>query len=137
VLYSLLWIAGQSLLRRGEMQFDERYQVSKDGPLTRPVRDRLQRFREVGFTLREIGDRLGFSGAFVSQLLNEKNPARVRSVHIPAMIQAIEHAEIENGLRTGKNKGKSVDAPDRLTLEELIRAIAAKGFEVTIKPKGI
>src|ERR1700722_16953830 len=116
------------------MQFDSKYQESKDGPLSVAVRDRLQKFREAGFTLKDIGDLLGFSGPFISQLLSQKSPGRVRSIHIPKIIQAIEHAEIENGI-AGVPAPKKPDALVDMSLEALMRAIEAKGFEVTVKPK--
>ena len=117
------------------MQFDRRYQESKDGPLTKDIRNRIEKFREKGYTLKDIGDRLGFSGPFISQLLNTKSPARIRSIHIPEMIQAIEHAEIENGLAESRAPAKSEVAFEHTTLEELMLAIEAKGFEVTVRPK--
>lgn len=120
------------------MQFDPRYQQSKDGPLSKELRKRLNAFRELGFTLKDIGDRLGFSGPFISQLLNEKTPARIRSIHIPKVVQAIEHAEIENGLRNAVPKiGAAKRQIDDLSLEELMNAISAKGFEVSVKPKAV
>ncbi len=118
--------------------FDPRYQLSKDGPLSKDVRVRLKKFREKGYTLAQIGTRLGFSGAFISQLLNDSTPARIRSIHVPGLVQAIEHAEIEEGLVKGPRPGKSQPATSdasQLPLEELIRAISAKGFDVTVTPK--
>jgi transcriptional regulator with XRE-family HTH domain len=112
--------------------FDSRYQEHMNGPLTKDLRDRLQRFRnEQGSTLKDIGDRLGFSGAFISTLLNPKSPAHIRTKHIPKMVLAIEHAEIESGWRK-PGLGKPVSD---LSLEELIKAISSKGFDVTIKPR--
>jgi transcriptional regulator with XRE-family HTH domain len=117
------------------MQFDARYQVSNNGPLTKDVRDRLDKFRQIGFTLKDIGDRLGFSGPFISQLLNSKSPGRVRTIHIPKIIQAIEHAEIENGIAPNIAAPKNKTAISEMSLEALMHAIEAKGFEVTVKPK--
>jgi hypothetical protein len=116
--------------------FDSRHQEHRDGPLTKSVRARIQKFREMGSTLADIGQALGFSGPFVSQLLNEKRPARVRSVHLPRIMRALEEAEIEHGLRPGKVDKEPDEAPENdLSLEELIRRIDAKGFQVTITPK--
>lgn len=117
--------------------FDPRYQTEKDGPLTQKLRDRLQKFRQNGSTLADIGTRLGFSGAFISQLLNEKKPARIRSIHIPGLVQAVEHAEIEEGIVTkpGNALLSVVNDASKLPLEDLIRAISAKGFDVTVTPR--
>ena len=117
--------------------FDPRYQTEKDGSLTKSLRDRLQKFRENGATLADIGARLGFSGAFISQLLNEKRPGRIRTIHIRALVQAVEHAEIEEGIvdnPTSATKPLTNDA-SQLPLEDLIRAISAKGFDVTVTPR--
>jgi transcriptional regulator with XRE-family HTH domain len=114
------------------MQYDARYQDRKDGALTKDVRERLQKIREKGFTLKDIGDLLGFSGPFISQLLNERSPARLRSVHIPKIIQAIERAEAEI---VPSVKQPNPLAQEEMSLEQLMRAIVAKGFEVTVKAK--
>lgn len=113
--------------------FNSAHQEEKDGPLTKSVRQRLNKFRQLGYTLSDIGEALGFSGPFISQLLNEKKPARIRSVHVPELIKTLEEAEAEEGL-TKKNKSKPTDA-SALSLEELMNAIIAKGFNVSVTPK--
>ncbi|GAC1557929.1 MAG: hypothetical protein NVS2B5_20240 [Beijerinckiaceae bacterium] len=67
--------------------------------------------------------------------MNSKSPARIRSIHIPKLVQAIEHAEIENGISIAQETPGKQSPPIDTSLEDLIRAIAAKGFEVTIKPR--
>lgn len=90
--------------------YDPRYQVSLNGPLTKETRDRLQRFRtEQGSTLKDIGDALGFSGPFISTLLNAKSPASIRTKHIPKMVRAIEDAEIEVGWRKPRAQKDELD----------------------------
>ena len=111
--------------------FDPRYQERKDGPLTQELRSRIGKFRELGSTLAEIGDEIGFSGAFVSQLLNDKHPARVRTIHVPRIIRKLEEAEQSAGIAP-KEQGT---ASPRLSLEDLIKAITAKGFEVTVRAR--
>lgn len=95
--------------------YDPRYQTTPNGPLTKELRDRLQKFRtEQGSTLKDIGDRLGFSGPFISTLLNAKSPASIRTKHLPKMVQAIEHAEIESGWRSPVAR-KDVNGDERST----------------------
>lgn len=98
-----------------------------DGPLKKDIRDRISRFRSK-FTLGEIGDALGFSGAFVGSLLNEKNPARVRSRHVPRILKELEDAEEREGFEPAKN------ALSEASLDDLVRAIYAKGHRVTLSP---
>ena len=121
--------------------FDKRYQERHNGPLTQDVRARLHRFREGGSTLQDIGNALGISGAFVSKLLNPKAPANISSIHIPRMIKTLEHHEQLNGYAPKKepeavpssNHAKLEDFP----LEDLIRAISAKGFDVSVTPRAV
>ena len=116
-------------------QFDPRYQEEKDGPLNQSVRDRIQKFRQRGSTLADIAKALEFSGPFVSQLLNEKRPARVRSIHIPRIIKALEEAESEHGREARAASGEAVQSAEGLSLEDLINAIDARGFDVSVRPK--
>jgi hypothetical protein len=82
--------------------FNAKYQEGKDGPLTKEVRDRISAFRPES-TLADIGRVIGFSGAFVSQLLSSKNPGRVRTLHVPRIIEKLEAAEANvQGQRDGK-----------------------------------
>jgi hypothetical protein len=114
-------------------QFDARYQEHKDGALTREIRDRITKFRMAGSTLADIGREIGFSSAFVGQLLNEKSPARVRSIHVPRIIKALEAAERDTESGAGEHSADL--AASNLSLEELIQAITAKGFVVTISSR--
>jgi hypothetical protein len=139
----MLMAASRSVRRKGHTmeRFDNRYQERHNGPLTQEVRNRLQRFREDGNTLQGIGNALGFSGAFVSKLLNSKAPANISSIHIPRMMKALEHHEQVNGYAT---KEETEAAPssnptklEDLPLEDLIRAISAKGFDVSVTPRTV
>ncbi|MCP3468511.1 hypothetical protein [Bradyrhizobium sp. CCGUVB23] len=118
------------------MDFDSRYQDEKNGPLKKDLRDRLRRFRSL-FTLAEIGDTLKFSGPFVSQLLNEKNPARVDSKHIERIVRAIEEGEVKHAKKLGLNKpqhqiGSPTPAYDeKQTLDYHLAAIDALGWKIT------
>lgn len=120
------------------MDFDPRYQDEKNGPLKKDLRDRLRRFRSL-FTLAEIGETLNFSGPFVSQLLNEKNPARVDSKHIDRVVRAIEDGEVKHAKKLGLNKSQHqngsaqrVHAPDeKQTLDYHLAAIDALGWKIT------
>jgi hypothetical protein len=88
------------------MAFDERFQDGRNGPLSEALRERLTRFRSM-FTLAEIGEEIGFSGAFVSQILNEKHPARVDSKHIDRIVRAVEEAEAKHAKKLGISKQHS------------------------------
>jgi predicted nucleotide-binding protein len=86
------------------MDYDDRYQDGKNGPLKKEIRDRIAVFRTRGSTLADIGEALGFSGPFVSQLLNERRPGRVRSIHVPRIIKALEVAEREEVDKSGPKR---------------------------------
>jgi hypothetical protein len=124
------------------MDFDQRFQERKNGPLSQQFRDRIKRFREFS-TLAEIGDTIGFSGAFVSQILNEKSPARVDSKHIPRIVRAIEKAEVEwaeeLGLpssSTAQPAAASSGGEGPMSLDYHLRAIDALGWKILgIAPK--
>jgi hypothetical protein len=106
--------------------------------LKKDLRDRLRRFRSL-FTLAEIGDTLKFSGPFVSQLLNEKNPARVDSKHIERIVRAIEEGEVKHAKKLGLNKplfqnGSTPHAPasdEKQTLDYHLAAIDTLGWKIT------
>src|SRR6266571_1041123 len=110
------------------MEYDRRFQDGKNGPLKKELRDRINRFRTLGYTLAEIGKAIGFSGPFVSQLLNSTTPGRVRSIHIPRIIKALEKAEKDEDKKAvpGQKVADSV-AGIPMSLEEHIRAIDALG----------
>lgn len=119
-----------------KMKFDPRYQVSKDGPLTKMVRDRITEFRTRGSTLADIAKVLGFSGPFVSQLLNEDRPARVRSIHIPRIIKVLREAEQEEGIVVDEPAldAALIDDSPAVELSALdhMKALRAMGYTVTI-----
>ncbi|MBJ7403590.1 MAG: hypothetical protein JHD07_09965 [Bradyrhizobium sp.] len=120
------------------MDFDSRYQDEKNGPLKKELRDRLRRFRSL-FTLAEIGETLKFSGPFVSQILNEKNPARIDSKHIERIVRAIEEGEVKHAKKLGLNKpqhqnGSTPQPPasdEKQTLDYHLAAIDALGWKIT------
>ncbi|WP_164607674.1 hypothetical protein [Rhodopseudomonas sp. BR0M22] len=117
------------------MDYDERYQDEKNGPLNKALRARVTAFRSFS-TLAEIGKLLGFSGPFISQILNEKNPARVDSKHIPRIIRAIEDGEAKYAKKLGLVKShaqNSVEAPapeEKKTLDYHLNAIDALGWKI-------
>ncbi|MEJ0075279.1 MAG: hypothetical protein WDO17_07495 [Alphaproteobacteria bacterium] len=121
------------------MSFDENYQDGRNGPLKKELRDRLTRFRSI-FTLAEIGDAVGFSGPFISQILNEKNPARVDSKHIERIVRAVEEAETKYAKKLGLTKpasqnGTPAAAPapspqEKNTLDYHLNAIDALGWKI-------
>lgn len=102
------------------MDYDDRYQDGKNGPLKKDIRDRIAIFRTRGSTLADIGEALGFSGPFVSQLLNEKRPGRVRTIHIPRIIKALEKAEREE---REKSEGTSSSGSFTQVTKQLERPI--------------
>jgi hypothetical protein len=120
------------------MDFDPRYQDEKNGPLKKEMRERLRRFRSF-FTLAEIGETLKFSGPFVSQILNEKNPARIDSKHIERIVRAIEEGEVKHSKKLGLHKlhhqnGSAPQAPatdEKPTLDYHLAAIDALGWKIT------
>jgi hypothetical protein len=121
--------------------FDKRYQSKHNGPLTAEVRGRLKRFRDDGSTLKDIGDALGISGAFVSKLLKKDAPANISTAHIPRIIKTLEHHEQLSGYAPKKEQAAAQSSKfpklEDLPLEDLIRAISAKGFDVSVTPKTV
>ena len=116
------------------MDFDPRYQESKNGPLTKDIRDRISAFRTLGSTLAEIGNALGLSGPFVSQLLNDKTPARIATKHIPRIIKVLEEREqkyMKKPTAPREEKSGNTGLPG-MSLEDHLRAIKALGYGVTI-----
>jgi hypothetical protein len=120
------------------MDFDPRYQQGKNGPLTKTLRDRIAKFRSL-YTLAEIGESLTFSGAFISQILNEKTPARVDSKHIPRIVRALEEAEAKDGKKLGLDGDVSstrAAAKEENSLDYHLRAIDKLGWKILgIAPK--
>ena len=117
------------------MEYDEKYQERKNGPLSKSLRDRLSAFRSFS-TLAEIGKAIGFSGPFVSQILNEKNPARVDSKHISRIVRALEDGEAKYARRLGLTKpqhqnGTVAHAPEeKKTLDYHLNAFDALGWKI-------
>jgi len=115
--------------------FDSKYQERENGPLSKALRARIAKFRG-DYTLNEIGEALGFSGAFISSLLNEKTPGRIRTIHIPGIVRELEDAEKRHaGQLTAKATSKS-QAKNEKDLAYHLRAIDRLGFKITgIAPK--
>jgi hypothetical protein len=100
--------------RERAMDYNQHYQDGKNGPLKKEIRKRIAALRTRGYTLADIGETLGFSGSFVSHLLNEARPGRVRSRHVPRIIEALEAAERERGEKRRNDEPRSVsDADDK------------------------
>jgi hypothetical protein len=118
-----------------EMDYDKRYQDERNGPLSKPLRDRLSAFRSFS-TLADIGKAIDFSGPFVSQILNEKNPARVDSKHIPRIVRAVEDGEAKFAKRLGLTKPQhqnGIAAPaaeEKKSLDYHLNAIDALGWKI-------
>jgi len=119
------------------MSFDDRYQDGRNGPLTQSFRNRIAQFRSI-FTLAEIGDAIGFSGPFVSQILNETRPARVDSKHIERIVRAVEEAEATHAKTLGlSDKAKetpistTASSGGQKTLDYHLTAIDALGWKIT------
>jgi hypothetical protein len=120
------------------MTFDRRYQDQRDGSLKPEVRDRLNALRATGLTLAELGKMLGFSGPFISQMLNQTTPAHVRSIHVPRMIRALEEAEqkyMTSAAQQAASSEPKGGGSTKMSLEDHIRAIDALGFVVTVSLK--
>jgi hypothetical protein len=116
--------------------FDPRYQEFYNGPLTKDLRARLQRFRDDNnATLQDIGSELGFSGAFISTLLNASKPASIRTKHMARIVQKVEHSEIELGWRKPIELPKVKTSDRSLSLDDHVDAIEAMGYSVTLTRK--
>lgn len=117
------------------MDYDDRYQDEKNGPLNKALRARLSAFRSFS-TLADIGKAVGFSGPFISQILNEKNPARVDSKHLPRIVRAVEDGEAKYAKKLGLIKphpqnGAGTPAPEeKKTLDYHLNAIDALGWKI-------
>jgi hypothetical protein len=121
------------------MDFDARYQEAKNGCLTRDLRERIKRFRSF-LTLADIGKELSFSGPFISQILNEKTPARVDSKHIPRIVNAVNDMEGRYAKKLVPSEAERVTNGHASvsvgTLDYHLRAIDALGWKIMgIAPK--
>jgi hypothetical protein len=115
--------------------FDPRYQEFHNGPLTKALRARLQRFRDDnGATLQDIGIELGFSGPFISTLLNTKRPANIRTKHVATVVEKIDRAEIGLGWRKPQKPEETLDT-SKMSLDDHVDAIEAMGYNVTLVRK--
>ena len=113
------------------MTIDRAFQSGTNGPLTGTARARILGVKNrLGLTLAQLGRRFGFSGPFMSQLLRDEDPARVRSKHIPRLRAALEQMEIEAGIGVATSQ----TSLPITTMEDLIRAAHRLGFAVTFKP---
>lgn len=110
--------------------FDKRYQDERNGPLKKELRDRLRRFRSVA-TLAEIGKEVNLHGSTISQILNEKHPARVGSQHIPRIVRAIEEGEKTYAKEFGLAASRASEPKDPLRYH--VDAIEALGWKVTLE----
>ena len=113
-------------------------QMGENGPLKPAVRKRLDEVKNrLNLTLVQVGSRLGFSGPFVSALLKDSDPARVRTKHVDRIISVLEEMEIEAGIRPGAPA--PMPRPDSkakadISLNDLVHAAHKLGFEVSFKP---
>jgi hypothetical protein len=119
------------------------YQDS-DGALLPAVRKRIRTVREkLGYSWLALGEGLGFSNTFVQGISREKNPQNIRPMRVAGLIQNLEGLEVKAGIlkvadmsqpSASTSISASATAISSLSLEELVNAIAAKGFTVTISP---
>jgi len=120
------------------MRYDRRYQAEYNGPLTASVRKRLNTAKnKLNLTLAKVGQKMEFSGPFMSQLLRDDDPARIRTKHIERVIAALEKLEAEAGLTGNAPAGEDKKTNSSgLTLEEIVHAAHKLGFEISLKPLG-
>jgi hypothetical protein len=114
-------------------------QEGPNGPLVASVRKRIQAVREkLGYSWADMGEAFEFSNTFVHGISREEDPQRIRTKHIDKLIQNLESLEVKAGiLHVGDRSPPSASTAisvAHLSLEELVHAIAAKGFAVTISP---
>jgi hypothetical protein len=112
--------------------FDPVNQEHYNGPLSRQLRERLQRFRtDNNATLQDIGNELGLTGSFVGKLLDSKSPANISTKHVARIVQKVEHAEIELGWAPKKgNQTPPKNVPPGLA--SLMREITRLGYDVSV-----
>lgn len=120
------------------MTFPNPYQDEANGPLKAGVRKRIHQARDkLGYSWADLGYAFDFSNTFVHGIAREVDPQRIRSKHVETLIQRLEGLEVTAGIAkvaTSTTTVPTLKAAD-LSLEELVNAIAAKGFTVTISPK--
>lgn len=136
--FSILSLKVNSASKDPDMSFPNPYQTEANGELTTTVRKRIHAVRDqLGYSWADLGAEFGFSNTFVHNISNNENPHRIRSKHIEGLIQSLEGLEVKAGIRKVapvENEPATSTVAD-LSLEELVNAIAAKGFSVTISPK--
>ena len=123
------------------MAYDPKYQTSENGPLTPAFRNRVDTVKNrLNYTLAQTGKELGFSGPFVSTLLNAGNPGRVRTKHIERMIDAVEKMEVKAGIRTATSAhqppapANGQDAAPANWMEDMIHAAYKRGYALRFEP---
>jgi hypothetical protein len=116
--------------------YDRKYQMGDNGPLSPTVRKRIETAKNrLNLTLNEVGGFLGFSGAFVSAILRDDDPARVRSKHVERIVRALEALEARAGIaNTAPPSGGSAGATQAASLDDLVRLAHQLGFSVEFKP---
>lgn len=116
-------------------------QTGMDGALSPEFQDRIRRLRgEARLTLADVAHEMKISGPFLSQLLKEDHPARVRTMHLPRFVSAIEALEGRHGIGpvptvpTTSEGGIENGGSAEDLLETLIRHANSRGFSVTFAP---
>jgi len=121
------------------MTYPNPYQTEANGELTPAVRKRIHKVRDLlGYSWADLGAEFDFSNTFVHGISRDDNPQRIRSKHIEGLIRSLEALEVKAGISSvahAATKAPAKAAISDLSLEELVNAIAAKGFVVTISPK--
>ena len=80
-------------------------QTGLDGTLSPAFQERIRRLRgEARLTLADVAHEMKISGPFLSQLLKEEHPARVRSMHVPRFVSAIETLEAKHGITSNASQ---------------------------------
>lgn len=117
-------------------------QTGMDGALSPEFQNRIRRLRgEARLTLADVAHEMKISGPFLSQLLKEDHPARVRSIHLPRFVSAIEALEARHGSSASASTASTALESDTQSgmpaedlLETLIRHANTRGFSVTFSP---
>lgn len=120
------------------VDFNKVFQSEHNGPLTPATRKRIHKVRDtLGYSWQDMGDAFEFSNTFVHGISRDVDPQRIRSKHIEGLIQNLEGLEVKAGILKVGNRSvppPAASASD-LSLEDLLAAITAKGFTVTLGPK--
>ena len=120
------------------MTYPNPYQTEANGELKPSVRKRIHAVRDkLGYSWADLGYEFDFSNTFVHGISRDQDPQRIRSKHIESLIQSLEGLEVKAGIAkvAADDAGGGKASVTDLSLEELVNAIAAKGFAVTISPK--